>query len=386
MAYNVKFLKGTSAEYSILETKDMNVFYYVDEKDLYLGNIKLSNGEDLAAAILRVAENESDIAQLQQDLAGLTGGEGEGNNGSISTMINEAIAASEAKLKADYEAKIKVNTDAIDAIEADYLKKADKEALAADILTNAQDIDKIEADYLKEADKTELEGKIAENTNAINTLNGDATVAGSVDKKVADAINSFATSMTDNSTIDTFKEIVDYIGTHGGEAAEMSAAITALETKVGNESVATQISTAIANENLDQYATDAELEVEKARISANEEDIAALQAALGDTSEGSNVIDLIATAKQEAIDAAAADATAKDAAVLEDAKDYADSLAGNYATAAQGQLAATALQASNVGTAAYAATTDFDAAGSSSNALTAAKNYTDAALTWGVIA
>ena len=182
MAYNVKFLKGASAEYSVLENKDMNTFYYVDNKDLYLGTIKLSNGEDLAAAILRVAENETDIANLQRDIAGLTGGEG--NNGTISTMISDAINALRTELKADYEAKIKVNTDAvaqnakdIDAIEADYLKAADKAELAASIKAIADD-------YLVEADKTELSGKIAGNTAAINTLNGDDTVEGSVAKEV----------------------------------------------------------------------------------------------------------------------------------------------------------------------------------------------------------
>lgn len=384
MAYNVKFLKGASAEYSVLENKDMNTFYYVDNKDLYLGTIKLSNGEDLAAAILRVAENETDIANLQKDIAGLTGGEG--SNGTISTMISDAIDALRTELKADYEAKIKVNTDAvaqnakdIDAIEADYLKAADKAELAASIKAIADD-------YLVEADKTELSGKIAGNTAAINTLNGDDTVEGSVAKEVKDAINAFATAMTDNGTYDTFAELVNYVETHGGEATQMAGAISALETKVGEKSVKAQIEEAIAAENLAQYATDADLEVEKARIKANEDDIAALELLIGSTGEGSSVVELIATAKEEAIAAAAKDASDKDVVVLKDAKEYADGLAGNYATAAQGTLASTALQPSMVKTAAYAEVADFDAAGSSANALTAAKNYTDAALTWGTIA
>ena len=31
MAYNVKFLKGTAAQYATLTTKDSNTFYYIDE-------------------------------------------------------------------------------------------------------------------------------------------------------------------------------------------------------------------------------------------------------------------------------------------------------------------------------------------------------------------
>ena len=89
---------------------------------------------------------------------------------------------------------------------------------------------------------------------------------------------------------------------------------------------------------------------------------------------------------------------------LQDAKDYADGLASNYATAAQGTKADTALQQADIteggangtiavkGTdvtvhglksAAYADTTAFDAAGSATAAETNAKSYTDTALTWG---
>ena len=65
MAYNVKFLKGTAAQYNgLASNKDANTFYYVDNKDLYLGSIKLSNAEDLAAAIVRIAANETHIGNV----------------------------------------------------------------------------------------------------------------------------------------------------------------------------------------------------------------------------------------------------------------------------------------------------------------------------------
>ena len=94
---------------------------------------------------------------------------------------------------------------------------------------------------------------------------------------------------------------------------------------------------------------------------------------------------------------------AKADAVAE-AKSYADGLAGNYATAAQGAKADTALQKADItegttngtiavkGTdvtvyglksAAYADTTAFDAAGAATTAEASAKAYTDTALTWG---
>ena len=79
----------------------------------------------------------------------------------------------------------------------------------------------------------------------IETLNGDATVEGSVKKIVTDEINKFATEINDDENVNTFKELVDYVATHGGEAATMAADITALYGLVGEESVAEQISSAL---------------------------------------------------------------------------------------------------------------------------------------------
>ena len=56
--------------------------------------------------------------------------------------------------------------------------------------------------------KAENDPKVTANTNAIAVLNGDSTTEGSVDKKVADAINEFATQISDDDTIKTYKEIL----------------------------------------------------------------------------------------------------------------------------------------------------------------------------------
>lgn len=92
----------------------------------------------------------------------------------------------------------------------------------------------------------------------------------------------------------------------------------------------------------------------------------------------------VQTAKSQAISTASSDATTKANKALEDAKTYANGLAKNYATAAQGAKADTALQKASItsgstngsiavggtdvtvkglGSAAYASTTAFDAAG-----------------------
>lgn len=109
----------------------------------------------------------------------------------------------------------------------------------------------------------------------------------------------------------------------------------------------------------------------------------------------------VQTAKSQAINTASGDATTKSNNALASAKSYADGLAENYATAAQGAKADTALQKASItsgsengtisvggtnvsvkglGSAAYVATTAFDAAGvaeSKVNALSAGQVTTN---------
>lgn len=100
----------------------------------------------------------------------------------------------------------------------------------------------------------------------------------------------------------------------------------------------------------------------------------------------------VANAKSEAISTAAGDATSKANKALSDAKAYSDSLSKNYATAAQGAKADTALQKASItsgtangtiavagadvsvkglGSAAYTASTSYDAAGTAQSKVTA---------------
>lgn len=56
--------------------------------------------------------------------------------------------------------------------------------------------------------------------SSVETLTGAGD--GSVKKIVDAAINDFATRISDNGEIDTFKELVDYVAKHGPEAATMT--------------------------------------------------------------------------------------------------------------------------------------------------------------------
>lgn len=120
------------------------------------------------------------------------------------------------------------------------------------VKANTDAIDAIEADYLVEADKTELDGKISANTTEIARVN--AVLVAALENEEAG--------------LDSIKELATWIETHGEEAAGYAEAITALETKVdtGDMKVSEYVADAIADQNLSQYATVEALNTEKGRI------------------------------------------------------------------------------------------------------------------------
>ena len=59
------------------------------------------------------------------------------------------------------------------------------------------------------------------------------------------AIEAFETEVTNDNTIDTFKEIVDYIAENGVEFAQMISDLRELEGLVGETPVSLQITTAL---------------------------------------------------------------------------------------------------------------------------------------------
>lgn len=88
--------------------------------------------------------------------------------------------------------------------------------------------------------------QVNDNSAAIEILNGNNTTEGSVAYQIAQVVAGA------DASYDTLKEIADWIGTHGTDAAAMNTQITTnkndiatLKTQVGTEPVATQISTAI---------------------------------------------------------------------------------------------------------------------------------------------
>ena len=75
--------------------------------------------------------------------------------------------------------------------------------------------------YATKAELKETNDNVSANADAIEVLNGNATTEGSVLKTVKDEINTWANKVSADETINTFKEVIDYIAEHGGDFNEL---------------------------------------------------------------------------------------------------------------------------------------------------------------------
>lgn len=153
--------------------------------------------------------------------------------------------------------EVKVNAEAITAINT-------KIGTIPDGKTVAQAIEdaKAAATY----DDTEVKGLIKNNKDAIDVLKGGDTIEGSVAKSVKDAINDFATKMSEDGTVNTFKELVDYVAAHGSEYTDAIADIAANKSAIktlngtGTGSVSKAVNDAIDGLHIGDYAKSADVE------------------------------------------------------------------------------------------------------------------------------
>ena len=236
-------------------------------------------------------------------------------------------------------------------------------------------------------DDTEIRGLITANSTAIagKVAQGDFdTLDGKVSTLIGtDASKSVRTIANEElaaqlipsnaaQALDTLQEIAAWIQSHPGDAATMNQQITAINNILDGiggtgepATVVACVNAAIAALSIGDYALASDLTTLAGRVTTLE--------AASHSHSNKAVLDTITSEKVAAWDAAETNAKA-----------YADGLASNYATAAQGAKADTALQASDItagatngtiavkgtdvavtglGTAAFAASTAFDAAG-----------------------
>ena len=193
----------------------------------------LAKDADVKATYATKAELAAEVEAIEA-AAGELGEAIEAN----ATAIGE-LQAADVTLQANIDNKVAKVTGAVGdvVVFAANGEVADSGIKAADLAKSADvaDVYETKAHAAEEIARVEgvvggingrletAEGEIDDLQAAVEVLNG--TGEGSVQATVDAAINKFATDIGDDDTVDSFKELVDWVATHGGEAAEMAKAI-----------------------------------------------------------------------------------------------------------------------------------------------------------------
>lgn len=429
----VKFAAATLAGYQGLENKDANTLYFVEEEQrIYKGNTPYSGGiyEKVSAlptqgkinTLYIVGDNGDNVAYwdgtkyitvvkpttVAADLSALTQ--------RVTTAENN-ISAADGKLtviQGEGEGSIKkaaadAQAAAIAAAATDATSKADKaleDAKADSATKKTEAIEAAAAETTKQvtAAKTELQANIDKKADKATTLAG----YGIADAYTKDESNTAIAAAVANAH-HLKREIVSVLP-EVSEANEDTIYMVPdagnTDTAGSNKSVYTEYM--LVNGAFERIGTS---DVDLSNYFTKDQVTDAISTAKGEAATDAQT--KADAAKAAAIATAAADATTKaDAAqaaaiteagkkadkALEDAKAYSDGLAKNYATAAQGAKADSAVQAADVvsgtangtisvkgsdvavkglGSAAYQNSGAFDASGAAAGALTEAKAYAD---------
>lgn len=255
---------------------------------------------DKTALQEQITANDGEIAALQ----GLVGDKKVSEAISTAVDAEATIARAAEKANADAIAAVKEDVDAFfkDADMTESAKDTLKELqayiasdesgasqMAASIKANADAIDAIEADYLKAANKTELEGKITAAQNAADKAQGEVdTLEGVVATKAAQAdLETLSGKVTTAE---------GKITTLEGEMDAVEGRATALEGKVGDKTVSEQI-TAVTNPLAERVVALEAIDHEHANKTVLDGVTAEKVAAWDKVSEKANDADLAAIAK-----------------------------------------------------------------------------------------
>lgn len=162
--------------------------------------------------------NGEDVAVKGLGSAAYTDSDAYDAKGDAQTAEDNAKAYADGKDSAIAAAK-KAGTDAQAAVDAlsGKVGTVQENKTVVEMIADAQTA----ATY----DDAAVKADIKANADAITKLNGTSAVEGSVDKKVADAINAFATKVSDDQTVNTFKELIDYAAEHKDEYSTLSGEV-----------------------------------------------------------------------------------------------------------------------------------------------------------------
>lgn len=299
---------------------------YADGKDSLIAEAKKA-GIDAAAAAA-VADGKAVAAQDEIDALELYVGtipEGATATDVIGYVQEKTAGIATEGAMTELSNRVGAVEGEVATIKGDYLKGSDKTELEGEItaVQTAVDTEKsraegveaglesrlkaVEDDYLKGADRTALEASIKSNTDAIALL----------------------TNGVDSETVDGVNDLIQYVKDHGTEVTGMQEDISENASAIAG--VVGRVE--ILEGEMDDAQAAILLRAEKTYVDEQVQALQGVDTGLGNRitalenkfgeGEGS-VEDMIADAKQEAIDAAVSAADTKDEAILVAAKKYAD--------------------------------------------------------------
>ena len=373
MAYNIKMGQGLQASYDALNgSRDANYLYIcTDSGNVYLGDKQLTGKVAIGT---KPGTGVPGILYIENNIPYVWDTTSAAYVKAMPEMVTAITAsgASETKLVTEKAVVDYVST----ASSGDHVAV---EQLKTQMTTAEGDIDALEG----RADALES-GKADKGTTLAAYGIGDAYTKGQTDSAISTAVANAhhlkreivetlpeVAAANEDTIYMVLKEAPDGDNNYYDEYMLVGTEEKKFE-KIGDSKV-----------TLTGYATESWVTSQIQPVSTKADANAAAITVINGSGEGS-----ITKAKTDAVN---------------EAKEYADGLASNYATAAQGTKADSALQKADIvegtgnGTigvkgsdvtvhglksAAYAETTAFDAAGKADQALTDAKAYTDTALTW----
>lgn len=209
---NLAFLRGLVENLNSVDVKDGQLLFTTNQGHIYL---------DTADG--RVELYKKDLDAIKAEIAALVGGE-DGN--SIADMIATAIDAldvTDAPVAGKYVTAVSETNGKITVTRADLPDYSDTYAPKDQTEAKLSDLDD---------SVTALQETVDNNSDAIDVLNGEGE--GSVKKMVDSAINKFATDVTDDGIVNSYKELIDYAATNGSEMVTMAGKVSTLETNVAD--------------------------------------------------------------------------------------------------------------------------------------------------------
>lgn len=340
MAYDVNFLKGTAAQYAALVTKDAGTFYYTtDDNKVYLGTIELSTPAGVAAAIALVNHETKGNEALKSAIDTLNGDVS--TNGSVAKAID-------------------------DKCKAVLGNNADLTQLTTTAKTVIAAINELDAAI----DTIENVGKVTiEKSTSVEGIAARYTV------KQGGTALPVTIDIPSDMVVESGEVVVNPQGQPAGTYIKLvlaNAAEDELYINVGRlvdiytaQQSATQVQLAINSSTREISATIVAGSITSTELAADA--VTTVKIADGNVTKAK-----LAQAVQNSLDAA------------DSALQKADITTGT--TNGTIEVDGSEVSVAGLGTAAYTASTAYDAAGSASTAEQNAKSYTDTALTWGTLA